>query len=175
MPAAPGKATVVLLNGLSYRLGCWDDFTSALRQYADQGIGILRYDAMGQGETLLKYAPALAPFDYRDQVEDLHLLLDVLRVPQPTHLVGLSYGGALALSFSILHPKQMTSMVLMAPFVAPLESQDEWIKIQIAQTRILFHFNPATDDELYDFFLRNLAYATYPSAEPIVLENPFKL
>jgi hypothetical protein len=32
-----------------------------------------------------------------------------------------------------------------------------------------------SDDELYDYFLHQIVYATYPQAEPIVLENPFKL
>ncbi|MEN0058964.1 MAG: alpha/beta hydrolase, partial [Bdellovibrio sp.] len=36
-------------------------------------------------------------------------------------------------------------------------------------------FHQYTDDELYDFYLRQIVYATYPQAEPIVLENPFKL
>jgi pimeloyl-ACP methyl ester carboxylesterase len=172
IPAAPGKPTVVLLNGLTYRLGCWNDFVANLQ---GNGLGILRYDAMGQGETLLKYAPITGPIDYRDQVEDLHKLLIVLRVPQPAHIVGLSYGGAIALSFSTVHPEQMASLILMAPFVAPIESQDTLIKQSIAQTRIMFPLNPATDDQLYDYFLHQIAYATYPTAEPIVLENPFKL
>ncbi len=32
-----------------------------------------------------------------------------------------------------------------------------------------------SDDDLYDLFLHQIVYATYPQAEPIVLENPFKL
>jgi hypothetical protein len=49
------------------------------------------------------------------------------------------------------------------------------IKAQITQTRLAFPLNPASDDELYDYFLRQVVYSTYPMAEPIVLEHPFKL
>jgi pimeloyl-ACP methyl ester carboxylesterase len=44
----------------------------------------------------------------------------------------------------------------------------------VAANRRMFPYNPATDDELYDYFLRNLVYTTYPLVEPIMLENPFK-
>jgi pimeloyl-ACP methyl ester carboxylesterase len=167
-----GKPTIVLLNGLTYRLGCWDRFTNFLRGH---GYGILRYDPAGMGETLLKYAPATAAFPLSEQVNDLNNLLVQLRIAGPVHVVGLSYGGALGMQFAIEHADRVATLILMAPFVAPLESQDTWIKAEIVQTRILFPYNPASDDELYDFFLRQIIYATYPTAEPIVLENPYKL
>lgn len=170
-PAA-GRPTIVIINGLTYSTSSWDSFTYAL--YGD-GLGILRYDPMGQGRTLLKYAPATAAFDYKEQVDDLRLLLDKLKITAPAHFVGLSYGGALGMYFSTLYPERVASLILMAPFVAPIEGQDQWIKMQVSQTRVMNPLNPATDDELYDYFLKLIVYSTYPYAEPIVLENPYKL
>lgn len=169
---APGKPIAVLLNGLTYRTGSWDLFVDQLK---GQGLGILRYDMFGQGKTLMKYAPIQDAISLESQVEDLGALLDALKINQPVHLIALSYGAAVGIPFTIAAPERVASLVLMAPFVAPLESQDQWIKLQIEQTRIMFPNNPASYDELYDYFLKVIIYQTYPLAEPIVLENPYKL
>ena len=63
----------------------------------------------------------------------------------------------------------------MAPYTQPLKGQDDWIKQQISVTRMQFPFNPYSDEQLYDYFLRQICFSTYPSLEPIVLENPYKL
>lgn len=172
---APGKPIVVLLNGLTYRVGVWDSFVKRL---AGDGLGILRYDMFGQGQTLLKYAPIAKPINLQEQVNDLAYLIRALDLKQQQsqlHFVGLSYGGAVGMAFATVYPDSVASLVLMAPYTAALPTQDEIIKMQIRQTRVMNPLNPATDDELYDFFLRQMVYSTYPAMEPIVLENPFKL
>jgi pimeloyl-ACP methyl ester carboxylesterase len=169
---APGKPIAVLLNGLTYRLGCWDDFVAKLQ---GQGLGILRYDMYGQGETLLKYAPIQDVIPLQDQVDDLGKLLSALKIDEPVHLVTLSYGAAVGIPFTAQQPSHVASLILMAPFVSPIPQQDQWIHMQIDQTRFLYPTNPASYDDLYDYFLHIIVYQTYPSAEPIVLENPYKL
>ncbi len=169
---APGKPILVLLNGLTYRLGCWDAFVRALD---GDGYGILRYDMVGMGQTLLKEAPLVRPIPFDEQIVDLKNLLEALNINEPVHLIGLSYGGGVAIKFSADYPELVASAVLMAPYIAPLESQDNWIRLQIQQTRLLNPANPASFEDLYDYFLRIIVFSTYPIAEPIVLENPFKL
>ena len=169
---APGKPTVVLLNGLTYRVNSWDSFVNELRS---DGVGILRYDMTGQGQTLAKFGPIRDVIPLRDQVEDLENLLVALEINEPVHLVSLSYGGAVAIPFATQRPHRVASVILMAPFVEPLKSLDSMIRLQIANTRLTFPLNPATDDELYDYFLRIMVYTTYPPAEPVVLEHPYKL
>lgn len=171
---APGKPLVVLLNGLTYQVSSWDTFVNNLYSI-DPGVGILRYDMMGQGKTLLKYAPITEPVPLADQVRDLGLLLDALQIYHPVHLVSLSYGGAVAIPFATQQPERVASVILMAPFVAPLTFLDSWIRLQIHNTRLMFPTNPATDDELYDYFLRLIVFSTYPAYEPVVVENPYKL
>ena len=168
---APGQPTVVLVNGLTYRIGCWDAF---VRELHGNGLGILRYDPMGQGQTLLKYAKHIDAIPYQDQVEDLVQLLNALHLPQ-VHVAGLSYGGGIGFAFAAAHPDRLLTLTAMAPFVLPLPDQDQYLRSQVTATRIMFPYNPATDDELYDYFLRNFIYSSYPLYEPIVLENPFKL
>lgn len=170
-PAA-GKPIAAPWNGLTYDISSWNRFTDELK---GDGLGILRWDPYGMGRTLLKYGTPLQAIDYRDQVNDFNLLLDALGITQPIHIVGLSYGGALALQYGHVHPERVASLIIMAPFVAPLEAQDNLIKWQIVQTRLQFPWNRASDDELYDYFLRIQIMTTYPAAEPVILDNPYKL
>jgi pimeloyl-ACP methyl ester carboxylesterase len=170
-PAA-GKPVVVLLNGLTYRTGIWDSFVKELK---GDGIGILRYDPMGHGKTMAKSGLPTDAIDADAQVKDLSSLLSTLGIRKAVHLVGLSYGGAIGTKFTLAYPNKVANLILMAPFTKPLDSQDQQIRLHIAQTRAMFPLNPATNDQLYDYFLKQIVYATYPMVEPIVLEHPWKL
>ncbi len=171
-PPKEGMPTVVLINGLTYTLRQWDSFASPL---VAKGVGVLRYDPYGMGQTLLKYAPIVSVILYQEQVMDLKILLQKLEIPAPYNFAGLSYGGGLAAAYTASYPDDIENLILMAPFTRPLEDTDKWIQSQIWATRKMFPMNPYSDDDLYDYFLRQIVYSTYPQAEPIVLENPFKL
>lgn len=166
--------TIVLLHGLTYSNKSWDAFVDGLSAI-NSDVGILRYDMKGMGETLLdRSLPVNYPIPYEDQVKDLSLLLKKLQLKK-VHLLGLSYGGGIGIAFANQYPEMIHSLILMAPFTEPVKQQDEWIKLQVSVARASNPWNPATDDELYDFFLRQFVYSTYPSAEPTILENPYKL
>ncbi len=169
--AEQGKPTIVLLNGLTYSTFTWDRFAQSL---ANKGYGILRYDMFGMGKTLLKYAPITDRIELGEQTGDLKALLGKLGLTK-VNIAGLSYGGGIAIAFTYAYPEMVNKLILMAPFTEPVEGQDKWIKQQILLTRVMQPWNPATDVELYDFFLHQIVYATYPSVEPVVLENPYKL
>lgn len=170
--AKEGNPTVVLVNGLTYSTEQWDRFTDAL---VEKGVGVFRYDPIGMGQTLLKYAPILKDIAIEDQVQDLHALLSVFNLHKSVNLVGLSYGGGLALLYASTYPNEIQNLIAMAPYTEPVASQDQWIRSQIWYTRQVQPWNPATDDELYAFFFRQIVYSTYPSAEPVVLSNPYIL
>lgn len=173
LPAKSEQPTVILVNGLTYSTKQWQDYAQQL--HSRYGVGVLRYDMVGMGETLLKYAPVTKVISWQDQVKDLRALIRQLKISSPVHLVGLSYGGGIAIAFAAEHPKLVRSVIAMAPFTEPVEDQDRWIRTQVTYTRLMNPWNPYTDEEIYDYYLRQLVYSTYPSAEPIVLENPFKL
>lgn len=170
--ANEGKPTVILLNGLTYSTRQW---ASMIYELKERGLGILAYDMYGHGRTLLRYAPVVQKVPYEEQVEDLRKLLKTIKLPAPYNLVGLSYGGGIGMAFTEAYPNDVKNLILVAPFTQALDGQDAWIKGQIWATRNIFPFNRYTDDELYDHFLQQIVYATYPQWEPIVLENPFKL
>lgn len=171
LAAERGKPTVVLLNGLTYSTREWNIMSYDLSK---EGLGVLRYDMYGQGETLRRSGMVFQAITHNEQANDLAELLNHLKIKK-VHLAGLSYGGGIAMSFASTYPDKTASVILLAPFTEAVKSQDEWVKKQIAVNRQLFPFNPATDDELYDFFLRNLIYTTYPAAEPSIMNQAFKL
>jgi pimeloyl-ACP methyl ester carboxylesterase len=170
--AKPGQPTAVLLNGITYSTRQWETFAKLL---AAKGIGVLRYDPAGMGETLLKYAPVTRIIPIARQAKDLRALLNQLKLSKPYNLVGLSYGGGLAFAYAATYPEEVGKLIAMAPYTEALREQDKWILSQVWLTRQMQPWNPASDDELYDYFLRQLVYSTYPSVEPISMENPFKL
>lgn len=170
--AKANKPTVILINGLTYSTKQWDRFTEVL---VEKGIGVLRYDPQGMGETLLKYAPILENITYESQVDDLKALLKTLKINQKVNLVGLSYGGGIGIAFAAKYPDSVKSMIAMAPYTAPVATQDEWVRSQVWLTRKTVPWNTATDEALYEFYFRQLVYLTYPGVEPVVLENPYKL
>lgn len=167
-----GQPTLIILNGLTYNTTQWDRFAAELEKH---GAGLLRFDMYGMGQTLLKYAPATEMISYQDQAEDVKKLLTVMQLKGPYNFVGLSYGGGIGLAYSFVYPHDIKNLILMAPYTEPLEGQYKWIMSQIWATRQVFPMNPASDDELYDYYLHQIVYATYPQAEPVVLQNPFIL
>ncbi len=173
-PAAAGRPTLFLLNGLTYSTKQWDLLVTALDQI-DPHIGLVLYDMVGMGETLLANAPANYEIPFDDQIQDLKDLHTVLKIPGPTFLAGLSYGGGMVLDYLALYPDDFTQFIAMSPFLARLPEQDKWIKDKVEWNHILYPFDPRSDEELYNWYLQVLINSTYPAAEPIILENPFKL
>ncbi|MGZ3723783.1 MAG: alpha/beta fold hydrolase [Bdellovibrionales bacterium] len=171
--AAPGKTTIFLENGLTWSTTQWKPLVDALDKI-DPSIGIVLYDMVGMGKTLLDKAPVNYDIPFENQVKDLKDLYDTLKIQGPLVLSGLSYGGAVAIEYLSRYPNDFGKVIAMAPFLEKLPDQDKWILQSIAATRQMFPFNPASDEELYDYFLRQLVYTTYPMQEPIMLENPYK-
>ncbi len=172
--ATPGEPTLFLVNGLTYSTRQWSSFAHQLIKQRP-GVGIVLFDMEGQGRTLLDKAPIRFDIPIEQQVRDLKDLREALRVQGPVSLLGLSYGGAVALLYASIYPDDFDHVIATAPFLERLEDQDLWIKNSRAAHRTLYPFDPRSDEELYDFYLRALISSTYPLAEPIILENPFKL
>lgn len=165
------QPTIVLVNGLTYNLDAWDAFAKALAKYK---FNVVRFDMVGQGKVLSKTGPVREPISYESQVDDVQAMLEVLKLTRVT-TVGLSYGGAIAVAHASKYPAHVEKVIAMAPYTEALRAQDLMIQQQVLATRFMFPFNPASDDELYDFFLYQIVNATYPFAEPSILNQPNKL
>ncbi len=172
--AEVGKPTIFCLNGLTWSTRDWKPLVEALDKI-EPGLGFVLYDMKGMGDTLLINPPVRENIHLEDQLKDLEDLRRTLRVSGPTAAIGLSYGGGLALMNYALNPKAFDKVIAISPFLARITDQDNMINDWVRTHRIMFPLDPRTVDELYDHYLRVLVYSTYPLAEPVVLENPYKL
>lgn len=168
---APGRPTIVLLNGLTYDTRYWAPFVEALRPY---GYSILMYDPVGMGRTLIRAGSADAVIPIEQQADDLNELTLRLGLRGKLHLLGLSYGGGLAGVFAQRYPQRTANAIMVAPYTQPLTQQDLWIRTQIQATRMTFPLNPASFDELYAFFLWQNVATSYHILEPSILDFPLK-
>jgi pimeloyl-ACP methyl ester carboxylesterase len=91
--------TIVLIHGLVV-----DDLSSYYFSLAHPltvaGHDVILYDLRGHG---LSERPS-AGYSLRDGIADLDGLLTALDIQRPVHLVGNSYGGAIAIGMAVEHP-----------------------------------------------------------------------
>jgi len=108
---------VVMSHSLACELHMWDDQVRALREK----YRVLCVDTRGHGAS---DAPR-GPYTLDMLAEDLHGLLQVLRVERP-HFVGLSMGGMIGMTYALKHPNVLRSLVLcdtssrIGPEAAPI-------------------------------------------------------
>jgi len=123
----PDGRSVVLIHGLTTPSFVWDHNFEAL---ADAGFRVLRYDHFGRG-----YSDRPDIVYDRDLYDrQLLLLLGKLQIEPPVHLVGLSMGGAVAVTFTDRHPDMVASVALVAPAGFPIE--EPWY-LKLAKVPIL--------------------------------------
>ena len=94
---------VVFLNGGGLDCRMWDDQFAAFAEL----YRVIRYDYRGSGRS----EPATEKFFH---LEDLAALLDFLKVDVAV-LAGASAGGALAMDYTLAHPKRVRGLILVSP------------------------------------------------------------
>lgn len=98
-----GREVVCLLNGLAMHTGSWNPVLPSLLDEYD----ILLYDYVGQGRSSSGDEPVFIP----DLGDLLILILDRLDI-QRLHLLGISYGGFVALDFARRHQHRLHTLSL---------------------------------------------------------------
>lgn len=95
-----GSPLVLISGGGTLDRRAWDDqFVAFSKRHQ-----VIRYDIRGIG----KSARPLEPFSHS---QDLYELLKFLKVKK-AHVVGLSFGGAIAIDFALEHPAMVDRLVL---------------------------------------------------------------
>lgn len=110
-----GGQLAVLIHGFSVPCYTWDAAFAALSQ---AGVRVLRYDLYGRG-----YSDRPAVNNGPDLFDrQLAHLLAGLDITGPVDLVGLSMGGAIAVTFADRHLDQVRRLVLVGPAGWPIKS-----------------------------------------------------
>ncbi len=106
---------VVLVHGSWVDHRTWDGIVGAL----SQGLDVLTYDRRGHGASTgpLRQQPV------RDDAEDLAGLLEAIDL-HPVHVVGHSYGGAVAFRLARERPEMVRSLAVHEPPFAGLLEAD---------------------------------------------------
>lgn len=103
--AGQGHPLVLLHAGVADSR-MWDEqFETFAQQYR-----VVRYDLRGYGQTA-------APTSAFQAHEELAQVLQQLGITR-THVIGISYGGKIALDFALAHPAMVAKLVLVAPSVS---------------------------------------------------------
>lgn len=108
------RPPVVMLHGLVMdNLSSWYlTIANPVAQHADVHL----YDLRGHGRTDV---PSEG-YTIADNVDDLDALLEVWGIDEPVHLVGNSFGCAVALEFARRHPDRVASLFLVeAHYASP--------------------------------------------------------
>lgn len=103
----------------------WDEqFQVFARQYR-----VVRFDLRGYGQS------AIPPNLFADY-EDPAVLLSSLGI-EKAHVVGVSFGGKIAIDFTLVHPEMVSSLVLAAPSVGGYPASAEVRHFNEEESRLL--------------------------------------
>ena len=108
--------TALLLHATASSGAQWQTLTDALRA----GCRVLAPDLYGYGETDPR--PGDGAFALADEAALVNAIL--ARSSGPIHLVGHSYGGAVALRFAVQQPERLRSLILIEPVAFHLLRDD---------------------------------------------------
>jgi pimeloyl-ACP methyl ester carboxylesterase len=114
-----GTEPIVLVHGSWSDRSSWDRLVPVL----SSGFRILRYDRRGHGES--PSVPGLRSVSW-DADELAELLLEVDHFP--AHVLGVSYGAAVALSLTVRRPELIRSVIVHEPGLVawpPIEERPE--------------------------------------------------
>jgi pimeloyl-ACP methyl ester carboxylesterase len=104
----PSGKTIVLLHGLIV-----DDLSSyyftLANPLAAAGHDVILYDLRGHGHS----ERPRTGYSLNDGIADLDGLLTALDIHQPVHLVGNSYGGAIAIGMAVQHPDRVADVTMI--------------------------------------------------------------
>lgn len=169
-PKGPVDSTVVLLNGLTYEKESWQRL---IQELLTHNFEVITYDPLGQGYSLRQFGAPRLSVPIEQQADDLFWLAQALSLKK-MNLIGLSYGGGLAIAFAEKYGHLIDNAFLLAPYTEPLESQDRSIQQQIQWIRLTQPWNTQSDDELYAALLRINVFQVFPLAEANILNHPEK-
>lgn len=110
---------VVFLNGVMASTNSW---SNQIEAFENLGYKIILHDFVGQ----LKSDKIKDSYTFSEHAKDLKDLLDYLKV-ENANLIGTSYGGEVAMKFSILYPEYVNSLSIIDSVSETDELMDAFI------------------------------------------------
>ncbi len=101
-----GASTLILINGGP---GLSDDYMTTIKNLASSRVRVVTYDQRGMAPST---KPKTSGYGLSRQVADLEAIRNRLNVPT-LHVLGHSWGGAVALAYAGAHPGRVASLALI--------------------------------------------------------------
>ena len=118
------QTQVILVHGFSVPSFVWDPTFAGL---ARAGIPVVRYDLFGRGYS----DRPRATYSIDLFVRQLADLIEVLDLPGPVDIAGLSMGGAVSIGFADHHPEMARRLALFDPAGFPMPSPPAMKLLQV--------------------------------------------
>ncbi|MBE9096967.1 alpha/beta fold hydrolase [Tychonema sp. LEGE 07203] len=107
----PQAVPVLLVHGMAYDIGVWDETIARMRANLGQNQRILAIDLRGHGAS---DPPADGDYSPDSCAADIIAVLDALNIPQVA-LVGHSFGALVVLATAASAPTRVTRVILADP------------------------------------------------------------
>ena len=115
-PDSPAVGVIALVHGLGEHAG---RYGHVIDRFTDAGYVVIAPDHAGHGRSS-DTLPGVR--DFFDFVADLHRVIGSVELAGlPLYVVGHSMGGAIALTYALDYPDDVTGLVLSAPALVPGE------------------------------------------------------
>ena len=153
----PGRGPeIVFVHGLAASLAFWYFGVIPLLK---RRFRVTLFDLRGHGRSEMP----TSGYSTKNMADDLHALVQHLVLGR-FHLVGHSYGGAVALHYAVLHPENVASLTLADARIRafqPTQSIADWPNAELWKKRVLDLKVPISldDPEMGYRFLEALAEA----------------
>jgi alpha-beta hydrolase superfamily lysophospholipase len=165
-PVGAARARLVCLHGIQSHAGWYEASCTAL---ASQGFEVAFLDRRGSGVNT--EARGDAP-GYGRLLDDLAEFLCGLPADCPRVLLGVSWGGKLAVALQRRHPGLVQGLCLLCPGIRPKIRPSAWIRFRIAGASLLNPRRrfpiPLTDPELFTATPR---WLTFLRTDPLALHE----
>jgi 3-oxoadipate enol-lactonase len=104
----PDRPVITIINGLIQGTQHWTKHT---KYFNDAGYRVLTFDLLGQGSS----SKPILFIDFDKNYKILAALLDHLQIKK-TYVMGISFGGAIALKLAINYPQKVKGLLPMSTF-----------------------------------------------------------
>jgi len=158
--------TLLLLHGWENNLTIWNEITPLLNNYR-----VVRLDLPGFGKSDL---PPKA-WNVSDYAEFLNRFLEKLNISK-TIIIGHSFGGRIAIKFSVLYPEKVSKLILVDSGGIRLKTPKKFIAFTLAKLGKIFFCLPLIKvqrDKIREKFYKTIKAEDYFNISSPIIKNSF--